>query len=50
MVKVLASFGFMAASKAVMSLIGVDCGPVRPPIRNLTPAQLDSLAGKLADA
>jgi N-acetylneuraminate lyase len=47
MVKVLASFGFMAASKAVMSLIGVDCGPVRPPIRRLTPAQLDGLAEKL---
>ncbi len=49
MVKTLASFGFMAASKAVMSLIGVDCGPVRPPLRNLSPAQLDSLIGKLAE-
>jgi N-acetylneuraminate lyase len=48
MVKTLASFGFMAASKAVMSLIGVDCGPVRAPLRNLTPAQLDDLVGKLA--
>jgi N-acetylneuraminate lyase len=49
MVKTLASFGFLAASKAVMSLIGVDCGPVRPPLRDLNPAQLDSLIGKLAD-
>ena len=49
MVKTLASFGFLAASKAVMSLIGVDCGPVRAPLRNLTPAQLDELVGKLAD-
>ncbi|HEX3450475.1 MAG TPA: dihydrodipicolinate synthase family protein [Isosphaeraceae bacterium] len=48
MVKTLASFGFLAASKAVMSLIGVDCGPVRAPLRNLTPAQLDELVGKLA--
>jgi N-acetylneuraminate lyase len=47
LVKTLASFGFMAASKAVMSLIGVDCGPVRPPLRNLTPAQIDALVGKL---
>jgi N-acetylneuraminate lyase len=47
MVKTLASFGFMAASKAVMSLIGVDCGPVRAPLRNLTPAQLDQLVDKL---
>jgi N-acetylneuraminate lyase len=49
MIRTLASFGFMAASKAVMSLIGVDCGPVRPPLCNLTPAQLDALAGKLAE-
>jgi N-acetylneuraminate lyase len=49
MVKALASFGFMAASKAVMSLMGIDCGPVRPPIRNLAPAQLDALVGKLSD-
>jgi N-acetylneuraminate lyase len=49
MVKILASFGFMAASKAVMSLIGVDCGPVRRPIKNLTPAQLDGLATKLGE-
>jgi N-acetylneuraminate lyase len=48
MVKTLASFGFLAASKAIMSLIGVDVGPVRAPLRNLTPAQLDELVGKLA--
>ena len=28
MIEVLGKFGFMAASKAVMALIGVDCGPV----------------------
>jgi N-acetylneuraminate lyase len=48
LVKTLASFGFMAASKAVMALIGVDCGPVRAPLRNLTPAQVDELAGRLS--
>jgi N-acetylneuraminate lyase len=47
MIKTLASFGFMAASKAVMALVGVDCGPVRPPLRNLTPAQIDALVVKL---
>jgi N-acetylneuraminate lyase len=47
MVGVLASFGFLAASKAVMSLLGVDCGPVRSPIRNLTTAELDALVIKL---
>jgi len=48
MVKTLGTFGFMAASKAVMALIGVDCGPVRPPLRNLSAAQLAALADKLA--
>jgi N-acetylneuraminate lyase len=48
MIQTLNSFGFMAASKAVMSLVGVDCGPVRAPIRNLTPGQLDALANQLA--
>jgi len=48
MVKILASFGFMAASKAVMALIGVDCGPVRPPLRNLWAAELAALAEQLA--
>ncbi len=47
MIKILGEFGFMAASKAVMSLLGVACGPVRPPLRNLTPGQIDALAGKL---
>jgi N-acetylneuraminate lyase len=47
MIKILYEFGFMAASKAVMSLLGVNCGPVRPPLRNLTASQLDALAGKL---
>jgi N-acetylneuraminate lyase len=49
LVKTLASFAFLPASKAVMSLIGVDCGPVRPPLRDLSPAQLDALILKLAE-
>jgi N-acetylneuraminate lyase len=44
LVKILGGFGFMA----VMAMIGVDCGPVRPPIRNLAPVQLAALADKLA--
>lgn len=35
MVRLLASHGYLAASKYVMSLKGVDCGPVRLPLRNL---------------
>lgn len=35
LVDVLMEFGPMAAGKAIMSLAGVDCGPVRPPLPNL---------------
>jgi N-acetylneuraminate lyase len=48
MVETLAGFGFASASKAVMGLIGVDCGPVRPPLRNLSADQMTALAEKLA--
>jgi N-acetylneuraminate lyase len=39
LIKSLGEFGFFAASKSVMAMLGVDCGPVRPPVRNLTPDQ-----------
>ncbi len=39
LIKTLGEFGFMAAAKAVMAMLGVDCGPVRPPLRNLTTEQ-----------
>jgi N-acetylneuraminate lyase len=48
MIKTLGRFGFSAASKAVMALLGVDCGPVRPPLRNLAAAQVAELAEALA--
>lgn len=47
LVKVLVEFGFLAASKCVWSFLGVECGPVRPPVRNLTPAQKLELFDKL---
>jgi hypothetical protein len=30
-----------------MRLIGVDCGPVRPPLRNLSEDELSALAERL---
>src|SRR5262249_20693829 len=48
LVRTLASFGFPAAPNAVMGLLGVDCGGVRPPLRNLTASELTALAEKLA--
>ena len=47
LVKTLVEFGFLAASKCVWSFLGVECGPVRPPVRNLTPAQKMELFDKL---
>lgn len=48
LVNILKEFGFQAASKAVMKMIGVDCGPVRPPVRNLSKAELLTLWEKLS--
>lgn len=36
LVRMLSSYGFMAAAKAVMGSLGVECGPVRPPLTPLT--------------
>jgi N-acetylneuraminate lyase len=49
LVDTLARFGFMAASKWTMSLLGLDCGPVRPPLRALTPDQQQQLRSELLD-
>ena len=35
-VRVLERYGGLAANKAVMAFLGVECGPVRPPLRNLS--------------
>ena len=48
MIQVLCRYGFMSASKAAMGLIGVDCGPVRPPLRNLSGEELRGLSNELA--
>lgn len=36
LVQVLLPYGVLAAGKAIMGLVGVDCGPVRPPLTKLT--------------
>ena len=46
-IDVMASFGGLPAGKAMMKLIGMDCGPVRLPLRNLTPAQEADLHNRL---
>jgi N-acetylneuraminate lyase len=48
LIKALAEFGFLAASKSVMAMLGVDCGPVRPPVRNLSSDQRLALWDRIA--
>lgn len=47
MIRILQEFGFSRASKAMMRLIGVDCGPVRLPLRPMTDAEVQDLARRL---
>ena len=47
LIKTLGEFGFLAASKCVMAMLGVECGPVRPPVRNLTLDQRLALGAAL---
>jgi len=39
--------GGLAAAKAMMKLIGLDCGPVRAPLQNLSPEAFESLTREL---
>lgn len=39
--------GGLAAGKAMMKLVGLDCGPVRAPLQNLSPEALESLTREL---
>lgn len=46
-VRILERFGGLAANKAVMKLLGIDCGAVRPPLRPLTDAEVTALRDQL---
>ncbi len=43
LVQILIQYGVLPAGKALMSLLGVDCGPVRSPVRQLTEEQKSRL-------
>ena len=47
MIDVTHRHGGLAAMKAIMAFVGVDCGPVRPPLRPLTNEAIDALAADL---
>jgi N-acetylneuraminate lyase len=42
-IAVMVRHGGLPANKAMMKMIGLDCGPVRPPLKNLTTTEYESL-------
>lgn len=46
-IDVMNAAGGLPAGKTIMKLIGVDCGPVRLPLRTLTPARQERLRAEL---
>jgi len=49
-VATMVKYGFLAACKVLLRELGVDCGPVRPPLRNLSGDQSRQFLGELHDA
>jgi N-acetylneuraminate lyase len=49
MVRAIEKAGGLAANKAVMRLVGLDCGPVRPPLAQPTPDAITRLGHELAE-
>lgn len=47
MVRLIVQYGGLAAQKCMMKLAGMDCGPVRLPLRNLQAAEISSLEAAL---
>lgn len=46
-IEMIAAFGYLPAAKNVMRWVGVDCGPARPPLANLSGQKMDSLRAEL---
>jgi N-acetylneuraminate lyase len=43
LIRVMGRFGGLRAGKAIMGLLGVECGPVRSPLRPMAPAEIRAL-------
>jgi len=43
MIRMFKERDYIPTAKAVMNLTGVNCGPVRPPLKRLSSAQIDTL-------
>ena len=49
MIAAFQKYGGLAAQKAIMRMIGVDCGPVRLPLRPLGCVEYEELKARLID-
>jgi len=49
MIRTLQRYSFNPAAKSVMSFLGIDCGPSRAPLGNLSPSQTSMLKAELQD-
>ena len=47
MVRLIAKYGVVPSQKAIMKMIGLDCGPARLPLQTLSPAQEKTLQEEL---
>ena len=47
LIDTLKSHGYMHSAKAVMEMVGVDCGPARPPLPQLTDEERSALRAQL---
>lgn len=47
LIRILQKFGYLSASKEVMKLLGIDCGPVRSPLRPLSMDEVRELRSLL---
>ena len=43
MVRTIARYKYIQGAKAVMAMVGVDCGPARPPLQGLSPQSVGNL-------
>ena len=47
LIQVCQRYNFLPAAKAIMSFLGIDCGPVRAPVRPITDQQIAELRSEI---
>jgi N-acetylneuraminate lyase len=49
LVRTIAKYSYLPAAKSVMGMLGIECGPMRSPIRNLTEEEKEALQRELKE-